>query len=360
MHVINSHNLQKSMMLKPSTEYNRRAAIIESVRAGRSVTEIIRFFGYPRSTVYDVVARFNESVNSNEGSATPARKSHLKESVVRTPDIVHRAQELIFEDPGQSIRKLSSVLDVSEKTMRRIVAEDLRYKSYTIKVRQMLSKAARTKRVERCNLLLCCLRNKAAGRLRFFSDEKIFTVDAKIKRKNDRWLAEDPEDVPIVSRTKFPANVHVLGVVSNEGDVMPPHFFNKGENVTKEVYLNVLMNVVKPWMEKESGKPYVFQQDGAPAHTSHLVQNWLSDNVDMFWSKEFWPPNSPDLNPLDFYVWSVVVRITNKSRHPNVASLRASIEAAFADMDRASLKRACDRFRPRMEAVIRAEGGYIE
>uniref|UniRef100_T1HE22 Tc1-like transposase DDE domain-containing protein n=1 Tax=Rhodnius prolixus TaxID=13249 RepID=T1HE22_RHOPR len=63
----------------------------------------------------------------------------------------------------------------------------------------------------------------------------------------------------------------------------------------------------------------------------HLVQNWLSDIVDMFRSKEYWPPNSPDLNPLDFYVWSVVERATNKSRHPNVASLRAAIEAAFAD-----------------------------
>ena len=38
-------------MLKPSTEYNRRAAIIEGLRAGRSATEIIRFFGYPRSIV---------------------------------------------------------------------------------------------------------------------------------------------------------------------------------------------------------------------------------------------------------------------------------------------------------------------
>lgn len=42
----------------------------------------------------------------------------------------------------------------------------------------------------------------------------------------------------------------------------------------------------------------------SPTPTSHLVQNLLSDNVDMFLSKEFWPPNSPDLNPLDFYVWS--------------------------------------------------------
>ena len=33
------------------------------------------------------------------------------------------------------------------------------------------------------------------------------------------WLAY--EDVPVVARTKFPANVHMLTVVSSEGDVMP-------------------------------------------------------------------------------------------------------------------------------------------
>jgi len=42
-------------MLKPSAEYNRRAAIIEGLRAGCSAMEIIRFFGYSKLTVYDVV-----------------------------------------------------------------------------------------------------------------------------------------------------------------------------------------------------------------------------------------------------------------------------------------------------------------
>ncbi|QQP36215.1 Uncharacterized protein FKW44_021246, partial [Caligus rogercresseyi] len=28
-----------------------------------------------------------------------------------------------------------------------------------------------------------------------------------------------------------------------------------------------------------------------------------SANLDMFWSKEFWPPSSPDLNPCDYYLW---------------------------------------------------------
>jgi len=70
----------------------------------------------------------------------------------------------------------------------------------------------------------------------------------------------------------------------------------------------------------------------------------------------FWPPNSPDLNPLDYYVWSVIERITNKSLHPNVTSLRTAIEAAFVGMDSATLQRACDCFRPRIEAVIQANG----
>lgn len=77
----------------------------------------------------------------------------------------------------------------------------------------------------------------------------------------------------------------------------------------------------------------VFQQHAASTHTSQLVQNWLSHKVDMFWSKEFWPPNSLKLNTLDFCEWSTVEIVTNKSRLPNFASLEATDEAAFVDMN---------------------------
>jgi len=102
-----------------------------------------------------------------------------------------------------------------------------------------------------------------------------------------------------------------------------------------------------------------FSRTVAPAHMSHLVQNWLSDNIDMFWSKEFWPPNSPDLNLLDYYVLSVVESVTNKSKHLNVTSLRAAIEAAFADID--SVTTTCMRtFRIKNRGRDGADGGYVE
>jgi len=59
-------------------------------------------------------------------------------------------------------------------------------------------------------------------------------------------------------------------------------------------------------------------------------------------------------------MWSVVKRVTNKFRHPNVTSLRTTIEAAFADMDSATLQRACKHFKSRIEAVIEADGGLYE
>ena len=71
---------------------------------------------------------------------------------------------------------------------------------------------------------------------------------------------------------------------------MPPHFFGKGQNMTKKVYLNMMKTVVKPWMvQVASGKPWLYLQDGAPAHTSKLVQTLCDENLDMFWLKEFWP-----------------------------------------------------------------------
>lgn len=76
----------------------------------------------------------------------------------------------------------------------------------------MLSEAARINRVERSKILSRVLRKNAAGRLRFISDEKLFTVDANIYRRNDGYLAHDSEDVPIVYRTKFSANMHMLSV----------------------------------------------------------------------------------------------------------------------------------------------------
>ena len=70
--------------------------------------------------------------------------------------------------------------------------------------------------------------------------------------------------------------------------------------------------------------------------------------------------NERDLNPLDYFVWSYVENITNMTPHNTKASLIAAIRRVFAKLPPALVEKACSQFRIRIEAVIEAEGGYIE
>ena len=50
------------------------------------------------------------------------------------------------------------------------------------------------------------------------------------------------------------------------------------------------------------------QPDDAPAHTAKkLTQDWIATNCSEFIGKDEWPPNSPDLNPLDYHVWGAML-----------------------------------------------------
>ena len=51
---------------------------------------------------------------------------------------------------------------------------------------------------------------------------------------------------------------------------------------------------------------FVFQQDGATSHTSRTTQAYLDQSVEEFIKKDEWPPQSPDLNPMDYSIWNLL------------------------------------------------------
>ena len=71
-------------------------------------------------------------------------------------------------------------------------------------------------------------------------------------------------------------------------------------------------------------------------------------------------PSPSDLKPLDYSVWSYVENVTNITSHNTKASMIAAIRRVFAELPPALVEKACSQFRIRIEAVIEAEGGYIE
>ena len=70
-----------------------------------------------------------------------------------------------------------------------------------------------------------------------------------------------------------------------------------------------------------------------------------------------WPPNLPGLNPMDFFVWGVIERCTNKIPCKTKDKLIKLIKKEFKAMKKAQIM---GPVRGRIEAVIDAKGDFIE
>ena len=152
----------------------------------------------------------------------------------------------------------------------------------------------------------------------------------------------------------------VLGVVSSNGDVMPPHFFEQGLRVNADGYIHVLETVVKPWMDLvANGSPYVFQQDSAPAHKARRTQAWLYDNMPHHWSPDLWPPSSPDCNPLDYFVWGVVEREVDTVPYNTIGALRQAIVDAMGNIHKGTLVCACSHFCRCLEKLFKMRAATL-
>ncbi|KAJ4445621.1 hypothetical protein ANN_12303 [Periplaneta americana] len=79
-----------------------------------------------------------------------------------------------------------------------------------------------------------------------------------------------------------------------------------------------------------------FLHDGAPAHFSRTARRYLDRRFPDRWIGRggpiAWPPRSPDLNPLDFYLWGHLKSLVYSSPVPDLESLPYRIVACSEDI----------------------------
>src|SRR6218665_3798371 len=98
---------------------------------------------------------------------------------------------------------------------------------------------------------------------------------------------------------------------------------------------------------------FIFQQDGAPAHTARVTQDWLHANCPEIIEKDRWPPNSPDLNPLDYHVWGHAGKVSQtaaEAKDDRRAERRFAIRLILDDMPQEPINKAVKDFTKRLKA----------
>jgi len=104
---------------------------------------------------------------------------------------------------------------------------------------------------------------------------------------------------------------------------------------------------------------FIFQQDGAPAHTANVAQDWIATNCIEFVGKDEWPPNLPDLNPMDYHVWGAMLEC-HKSFQPkpeNIDELNKVLQLIWNQLPQDSINKAILSFPKRLWAYVKASRG---
>uniref|UniRef100_A0A1I7XJT9 Paired domain-containing protein n=1 Tax=Heterorhabditis bacteriophora TaxID=37862 RepID=A0A1I7XJT9_HETBA len=191
-----------------------RTTIIHLNELGEKHIAIGKKLCVTRMTVHRTVKRYQElgTVEDHPRSGRPRS--------VNTSRIRKMVKKKILRDNKRSMRKMASDLNISPKSMRRIVKDELGFYPYKIRRAHMLTEKMKVNRYEKATKLLSIIQQGRASNV-LFTDEKIFTVNSTCNGQNSRQLLQcghqRSEKASVNSRSHFPSSVMVWAGITASG-----------------------------------------------------------------------------------------------------------------------------------------------
>ena len=320
------------------------------------------------------VTSMNRLIKKIDNCGSTERKSGSgRPRSVRTADNVSMVQDMICSQDDapcshKSPREIQRETGVSRSSVVRIIKNDLHFKAFKRVVAQKLNTDCKVKRLQRCRQLLARFPSERSVRSIWFTDEKTFTVATPLNSQNDRVYAGTgrKRDVPasrlIREREHFSQKVMVSVGVSRMGKTSVV-FVDPGAKINSAYYCQVVLEkgLLSDIRAKCRHHKWTFQQDGAPAHTAHNTVEYLKkENID-FIQPDMWPPNSPDLNPVDYAVWGALQqRVYHGRKFSTVEELKTAIITEWRKLSQRFIDNSINEWRRRLKCVVENDGGHIE
>ena len=124
-------------------------------------------------------------------------------------------------------------------------------------------------------------------------------------------------------------------------------------------YIREVLPVALKYGNDILGTYWTFQQDDVMPHVHHLTQQLCKDNFPSFIDKDHWPPNSPDLNPLDYSIWDKLAHAVNWDRITSKNTLIIEVKQAVGKIRQQVVFESCASWTNRLYHISQNDGDYF-
>ena len=153
----------------------------------------------------------------------------------------------------------------------------------------------------------------------------------------------------------------MLTVFFDYQGVVHHEYAPKGQTITKEYYIDVLRRLRDAIRRKrpefkESGS-WKLHHDNAPAHSAHVVQQFLAKHGIPVVSQ---PPYSPDLAPCDFFLFTKIKMALKGKLFQDVDEIKQNATKELRGVSKIDFHRCFQKWQERWRTCMDSEGAYFE
>lgn len=334
--------------------------------AARLYREQLQRRGGPQPNRYPGHRVFINTHNTLMAGRIPGRKGRREGIPIVDPGRRNLVLDEVAEHPSTSTRIMARNLNIPRTSIQRILKVE-GYHAYHIQRVQALMPADYQQRVDFCQTMLRMERDDPG-----FFEKVLWTDESRFERtgifnihNTHHWAVENPH---LTRDTRFQHrfSVNMWSGILN-GEMIGP--FELPPRLNGETYKLFLENDLPLLLEEVNvnlRRHMVFQNDGAPCHYAAQVRNHLNETYPNRWIGRNgpirWPPRSPDLNPIDFFIWGYYKDIAYARESLNEEELRQRIGEAgnVVRGNREAFRRLKENFLRRCRLCIAVGGRHFE
>lgn len=334
--------------MAPQTTIEMRNLIIQHYKSGKSQREISDIVKRPRSTIKNIIKRYNDEKRIANKPKHPGKKV-----------LTEREERWILQKVKINPR-------LSAPNLRDMLVETFNTKCSATTVRRVLHKAGLHGRIARKKPFVSAKNKK--NRLEYahayytkdyefwknviFVDESKFNLFGSDGRVNV-WRKPNEELDPKHLRPTVKhggGHVMVWGACSAAG--VGNLCFIEG-NMNKFQYLKILQENLKQSAQKLGiENTFHLYQDNDPKHSAHIVKEWLLYNYPKVLKT---PPQSPDLNIIE-NLWQKLEVQIRKHAISNLNDLKAALKEEWKKISPDYTKKLVESVPNRLKSVISQKG----